>query len=235
MSTTINFENILFIDLTHVLTPDVPSWGGGCSFHHEITLDYDDCTSGTEFRVQGIKMGAGVGTHIDAPLHCIRGAMDVASLPLHQLITPCVVIDVSSIANETYSVTPNDVRHFEMRYGKIKKNTFVIVRTGWDKFWSEPDNYRNNLQFPTISLNAAELLLERDIAGLGIDTLSPESDVDGFPVHRLILGKGKYIIENIANTSLIPPIGAHTLALPLKIQDGTESPIRLIAAVAKKK
>lgn len=64
---------------------------------------------------------------------------------------------------------------------------------------------------------------------LGIDTLSPDNEVDGFPVHRLVLGSGKYIIENVANAGLMPPVGAYTFALPIKIQDGAESPIRLVA------
>jgi kynurenine formamidase len=155
--------------------------------------------------------------------------MDIASIPLEQLIAPCIVIDVSARAHENYRVTPDDIRHFETTYGPINKKSFVIIYTAWDKFWNNKDEYRNNLIFPTISSEATELLLERDIVGLGIDTLSPDNEADGFPVHRLVLGSGKYIIENIANAGLMPPVGAYTFALPIKIQDGAESPIRLIA------
>lgn len=228
----VNLADLLFIDLTHSLSPTIPTWDGGCGFKHSITLDYDDCKDQTKFRVHSIEMFSGVGTHMDAPLHCLPGAMDIASIPLNQLIAPCVVINVSSKANENYSVTTDDIQQFESQYGSINKGSFVIIYTGWDNFWKNPEKYRNNLIFPTISVQAAELLLKRDIVGLGIDTLSPDSEKDGFPIHRLLLNEGKYIIENIANASKMPATGASTIALPIKIQNGTEAPIRLIAAIS---
>lgn len=45
------------IDLTHTLTPDIPSWNGSCGFSHEIKLDYKDCSTDVKFRVQQIKRG----------------------------------------------------------------------------------------------------------------------------------------------------------------------------------
>lgn len=230
-----NFSHLSFIDLTHALSPSIPNWDGGCGFQHTVTTEYYDCTGDTKFRVQKLEMAAGIGTHIDAPAHCISGATDIANIPLEQLIAPCVMIDVSKKAHESYRVTIDDIFEFESNYGEISKGSFIIIRTGWDKFWNDPSKYRNNLLFPTISLEAATLLLERDMVGLGIDTLSPDNETDGFSVHRLVLGTGKYIIENIANAGALPPVGAHTFALPLKIQDGTESPIRLIAGIYKDK
>lgn len=229
-----NFTNLTFVDLTHTLSPTIPHWEKGCSFQQKINSDYDEGSNDTRFRTHTIEMRAGVGTHIDAPAHCVPGGTDIAALPLEHLFAPCVVIDVSEKAHESYRVTLEDILNFENYYGKINKNSFVIIRTGWDKFWSDSDKYRNNLLFPTISEQAAECLLKRDIVGLGVDTLSPDSETDGFPVHRLILGAGKYIIENIANSDKIPAIGAHSIALPIKIEDGTESPIRLIAAITTK-
>jgi kynurenine formamidase len=99
---------------------------------------------------------------------------------------------------------------------------------GWDSVLNVPEKYRNNHVFPSISKEAASLLLERQIVGVGIDTLSPDRPEDGFPVHHLILEADKYIIENIANASKLPPVGAYTFALPLKIQGGTEAPLRLV-------
>lgn len=59
------------VDLTHTLAPDIPSWSGTCGFRHEVKLDYADCKEDTpfsvKFRVQQIKMHAGIGTHMDAP------------------------------------------------------------------------------------------------------------------------------------------------------------------------
>jgi len=224
-------NDLLFIDLTYSLSSSIPTWSGKCGFKHAITSDYHDDNSKTKFRVQAIEIHAGIGTHIDAPLHCIPGAPDIASLPLNQLIAPCVMIDVSAKADENYSVTEEDIKQFESQHGTIDKKSLIIIHTGWGKFWGNPEKYRNNLIFPTVSISAAELLLKRDLVGLGIDTLSPDNEKEGFPVHHLLLNAGKYIIENVANTSNVPAIGATIIALPIKIQEGTEAPIRLIAAV----
>ena len=221
------------IDLTHPITSTSPTWEGVCGFQHDIGLDYGACTTPVKFRVQNITMHAGVGTHIDAPAHCISGAKTVDELRLDDLIAPCVVIDISKQAHAKYQCLSSDIHSFEKKYGKIPKGTLVIIRTGWAQFWNQPEQYRNELQFPSISLAAANLLLERHIVGLGIDTLSPDTENSGFPVHQAILGAGKYIIENVANADKLPPIGSFTLALPILTTDGTEAPIRFIALLNK--
>ena len=225
--TSLNFPYTL-IDLTHTLTPEIPSWSGGCGFQQQVKLDYDDCETEVKFRVQQLKLHAGIGTHIDAPSHCISGGKNIDQLSLDRLLAPCAVIDVSKIAHEKYTVTPQDILDFEQQHGAISPHSFVIIYTGWERFWGQPEQYRNNHMFPCVGKEAAELLLERNVAGLGIDTLSPDRPSDGFPVHHLILGAGKYIVENVAHALKMPPLGAYTLALPLKTQGGTEAPARLV-------
>ena len=85
--------------------------------------------------------------------------------------------------------------------------------------------------FPSCSRDAAELLLERDIVSFGMDTISPDRPEDGFPVHKILLGSGKYIIENVANANKLPATGGYCFALPIKSFEGAEAPIRMIAMV----
>lgn len=225
----LDFSQFTFIDLTHSLSSDIPHWGNGCGFQHKIELDYSSCTSDVKFRVQSLQMFAGIGTHMDAPLHCIPDGASITDIPLQSLIVPCRVIDVSDKAdeNERYCVSSDDISRFENEHGMIPKNTFVIFYTGWDKWWSSPKKYRSELVFPSVSKEAAELLLTRDIVGIGIDTLSPDTGDSGFPVHQLMLGAGKYIIENINNAKQLGS-AAQIIVLPIKIEGGTEAPVRLI-------
>jgi kynurenine formamidase len=223
-----DFENVSLIDLTHCLSTDIPQWENNCGFQCINSIDYNDCDDDVKFRVQKIEMVAGIGTHMDAPAHCVEGGKTIANIGLQQLMSACVVIDVSDKANESYKVTADDILEFENVYGKISKNVFVIFHTGWGRFWDEPDKYRNNLNFPCVSREAAELLVGRDITGIGIDTLSPDRSDGGFPVHHVILNAGKYIIENVANSDKLPKTGSYIIALPMKIKDGTEAPVRLV-------
>ena len=219
------------IDLTHTLSSEIPTWDGSCGFEVSIVTDYKDCTPPDLFRTNKITCSAGIGTHMDAPAHVIQNGRTVDQLTVQELVTDCVVIDVSAEADENYIIMPSVVEKFEKEYGEIKQNSFVIFYTGWDKYWNEKEKYQNNYKFPSIDISTAELLLKRNIVGLGIDTLSADTGANGFLVHRAILGADKYLVENVANAKELPSIGSKSLVLPMKIKDGTEAPVRLIALI----
>lgn len=221
------------IDLTHTLDEKSPSWNGGCGFKKEVKLDYPDGKGRVKFRVQQIKMHAGIATHIDAPAHCIPNGLTAESLDLNKLIAPAYCIDISSQSHAEYQLSVEDVLTFEHQYGLIESGSLVIVYTGWSKHWNTPEKYHNHHQFPSISGKAAELLLKRGIVGIGIDTLSPDVPSSGFPTHELVLGSGGYIIENVANADQLPPINSIVFALPIKAAGLTEAPARLIALIPK--
>ena len=121
----------------------------------------------------------------------------------------------------------SDIESFERLMGLLNRAARSI-RTGWERFWGEPERYR---EFPGVAKEAAEFLLRRQIAGLCVDTLSPDRADSDFPVHQVLLGAGKFIVENAANLGELPPKGSLILALPIKIKGGTESPIRLVGII----
>lgn len=215
------------IDLTHVLSPEIPSFDGDCCFSMNLACDYEDCAGPDLFRVQNLELKAGSGTHMDAPAHCIRNGKTVDVLDLEDLITDCIVIHVD--ADEHYVAMPEVVHQFEERHGPIPVNAFVIFHTGWSKYWDDAKRYRNDLNFPAVHEETAKLLLERNVSGIGIDTLSPDAGGTDFPVHRVMLGAGKYLVENVANADLLPPTGSQVIIAPMKIKGGTEAPVRLAA------
>ncbi len=233
------FENDQLIDLSHPLNSHVPTWDGSCGFHLKIKCDYTDCEAETKFRIHRLDINAGIGTHMDSPRHCFSEGKSIDQLDLHQLIVPAAVIDISKKADAHYLLSAEDIIHFENQYGKIPPYHLVIVYTGWSRYWHDIARYRNlddqgMMRFPTISGEAAQYLIERQIVGIGIDTLSPDLPSTDYPVHRLILGLDKYLIENVANAHQLPPYGAYVIALPLKIEQGTESPVRMIGWIPSK-
>src|SRR5271170_4969225 len=119
------FDHVKCVDLTHVLSAEAPTWNGSCGFFLEKKQDYDQM-----FRVQQIKMHAGVGTHMDAPCHCIPEGNAIADIPLELLIVPACVIDVSLKAHADYEVSKEDIEEYELAFGKIPKNALVIAYTG---------------------------------------------------------------------------------------------------------
>ncbi|KTC96604.1 cyclase family protein [Legionella erythra] len=219
------------IDLTHTITPTSPTWEGAAGVKQDVLLDYGQCTTETPFCVQQFTLAAGVGTHIDAPAHCVPKGLTVDKLPLSDLLVPCVMIDVSAKAHERYRISPEDLDDFERQHGAIPPRSFVVFYTGWARFWSEPEKYRNNLVFPCVAKETAELLIKRDIAGLGIDTLSPDRPDGGYPVHQLVLGAQRYLVENVAHADRLPATGSFALILPTNIQGATGAWVRLLALV----
>lgn len=222
------------IDLTHTLEASTPTWNGGCGFNHDLHINYSDCDGEVKFRVMKINMDAGIGTHMDVPSHCIQGGKCIHDCDVNDLCMPCVVIDVSDKCHALYNVTPEDINNFERKYGSMAKGSCVMIKTGWNKFWTDPEKYRNNHVFPSVSPEAANLLLELSVSALGIDTLSPDRPEDGFKVHQIFLDAGKILIENVANLDSMPPISGFIMALPIKIKDGTEAPVRLIGLIKSK-
>ena len=173
---------------------------------------------------------------MDAPSHRMKGANSIAEIPLKELIIPTCIINVSKQSHPDYKISLEDVKNYESNFEIIPAGSLVIGYTGWSRFWLDPIAYRNENEdgqmcFPSFSVQAAELLLKRNISGLAIDTLSPDCSDSTFPVHRLVLGAGKYIIENIADCSQIPPKGTYTIVFPLRIEECTESPVRIVSLI----
>jgi kynurenine formamidase len=180
------------------------------------------------------------GTHIDSPLHFAEGKQSVDQLTMQQLIGPAVVIDISNACakNRDYLASPDDVTSWERRHGRIPPGSIVLFRTGWSARWPDKKRYMGTdkpgdtagLHFPGIAPSTANLLLERRIRGVGIDTASIDyGQSKDFQVHRRLYAAGLYGLENVANLDKLPAVGATLIALPMKIAGGTGAPVRIIA------
>ncbi len=225
------FANYQIIDLTHPLHEKVPTWTGSCGFSLAIKKDYSEGLRAMTYRCH-----AGVGTHMDAPSHFVPGGKSIHEIELVKCVAP--ICKISLDLDPKARVTKLHLLEFEQKYGEILPGGLVVASSGWGKFWDDPDRYRNvdeqgHMQFPGFTEESVKLLLERGIVGIGIDTLSPETGCDGFPVHELVLGSGCYILENLANLERLPPIGSWAVVLPLCIQEATEAGVRAIAFVPK--
>lgn len=111
-----------WIDLTHTLHPNIPTWGGGCGFKHAIENDY-----AAGCRTHVIDMKEGIGTHMDAPSHFIPNAQNIASIPIEKFIVPACVIDISNRNDPLYMLSETDLRTFEVQHGTIPENALVIA------------------------------------------------------------------------------------------------------------
>ena len=131
-----------------------------------------------------------------------------------------------------------DIAAWKKTNGQIRAEPIVLVRTGWSTFWRDRARYMGtavpgdvrNLHFPGIAPEAAKMLAEHRVDGVGIDTASLDHGPStNFRSHRILNGAGIYGLENVANLDRLPAAGATVVALPMKIRNGTGGPVRVIA------
>ena len=180
------------------------------------------------------------GTHLDAPIHFGKDRPTMDQIPLSRLVAPAAVVDIGAACarNADCLLRPADLAAWEKPHGRIQPGAIVLVRTGWGKFWPDKKRYLGSdtpgdtahLHFPGIAPEAARVLVERKVGGVGIDTASidcgPSKD---FMTHRILNGAGIYGLENVANLEKLPAAGATLIALPMKIKGGTGGPVRIVA------
>jgi len=183
------------------------------------------------------------GTHLDAPIHFARDRWTADEVPLDRLVGAAVVVDITDKAarDPDALLTPDDLRTFERRAGRIPDGAIVLVRSGWDRYWDDPARYLGtavpgdtaHLHFPGVAPDAAGwLTTARRIHAIGIDTASidrgPSRD---FLAHRALTNANVPIFENLAGLAALPPTGAVFIGLPMKIGGGSGGPLRAIAAL----
>ncbi|GBM61739.1 hypothetical protein AVEN_120581-1 [Araneus ventricosus] len=180
------------------------------------------------FEIDEYSSGTHVGTHIDAACHFANCRWCVDEIPLHRLMSHAAVIDITEKAEKDRDtlVEVQDLLKWEMISGHTLDGSIVMVRSGWGK--RLPDRQANTgtadfdaskLHFPGVSKEAAQWLVDnRNIYGLGIDTLSVDNGIskDTMP-HKILYDKNVYGLENVVNLEKIPLYGATIHAMPMKI------------------
>ena len=226
------------VDMTHALSASMPHWPGPSTnpFVHDTLAAHE---SGAPM-MAAISTPEHHGTHLDAPIHGGDGLPSVDALSAAQLFGPAVVVDVTEAvsADPDYAATAGDLAAWESRNGTIPEGAVVLLRTGWGARWPDQDRYMavdegGTLHFPGFSPEAARFLIEeRSIRGIGADTPSVDPGAaDGFPVHGIVNGSGRYQLENVANVDQLPESGAYLIVAPVKIEGGSGGPVRIFGVV----
>lgn len=234
------------VDLSHAFGPRTLYWPTSPSKFRLDTLARGQTEGGYFYAANSLCTPEHGGTHLDAPIHFAERGRTVAEIPLEQLVAPAVVIDVSSkaSADRNYRLSAQDVRSFEKQHGPIARGTIVLLRTGWSRHWPDARAYlgddtpgdASKLSFPSYGVDAAKQLVEeRGVAALGIDTASIDyGRSTDFMVHRIAGAHNVPGLENLTNLDQLPPRGAVVIALPMKIEGGSGGPLRAIAMVPLK-
>ena len=224
------------IDLTHVLNDCSPNWEGTEESPYQARELGNLQRDGYYSRIFSTQEH--YGTHLDAPAHFAAGAWTVEQIPAEHLVRPLAVMDVSGNVkgNPDYAVTVEDIAAWEDAHGMIPAGAVVMAYTGWDERWDSQREFRNEqadhlTHYPGFSLEAAKFLVEtREVVGLGIDTMSVDiGATETYPVHVFTSRENVYHLENVANLALVPAAGATVVVAPIKLENGSGGPARVLA------
>ncbi|RYD60094.1 MAG: cyclase family protein [Sphingomonadales bacterium] len=240
---------IAVVDLTQSLSEDTPllvlpePFGQTAAFSRQEISRYDD--RGVAWHWNNFTVGEHTGTHFDAPVHWVTGKdlpdNTVDRVPPQSLVAPAVVLDFSAecAADADFLLTAEHIKAWEATRGAIPAGAWVLFRTDWSK--RDVDGYTNRREdgahTPGPNTDAIEYLIERDVLGLGVETIGTDAGQAHFltppyPAHTLLHGAGKYGLQCLENLDKLPATGAVVIAPPLKIRDGSGSPLRVLALVA---
>lgn len=245
--------DVQVIDLTQPLTETTPiiqlppPFANTPGFKkHEIS-NYD--AKGPAWYWNWIEIGEHVGTHFDAPCHWVtgKGQACVDDLDAKQFVGPAVTIDVTAEVAKSadYVLSPQMIAEWEKTNGRIPNGAWVVLRTGWGSRANDASAFFNagpdgTPHYPGFGKEAAEFLTrERDILGVGTEAIGTDAAVGAqadppFPNHSIMHGAGKFGLTQLANVAQLPATGAVIIAAPLKIENGSGSPVRVIALLPRR-
>ena len=250
-ATAIACGDIEVVDLTHTLDPDFPvivlppEFGQCARFRMEEISAYDH--RGPGWKWNNFTCCEHTGTHFDAPIHWVSGRdlpnNTVDTIPPENFIGSVCVIDCSegSKTNDDFELTPDIILAWEEDHGTIPANSWVLMRTDWSKrSGAAYINMREDGQHSPGPTPAAVRMLvnERNVRGFGTETVGTDSGqaehyTPPLPAHYYLHGAGRYGLQCLKNLDLLPPTGAMLVCAPLKIKQGTGSPLRVLALVPK--
>lgn len=207
----------MLYDLSQPLADDAPHYPG------DPAVRLAPWPAAGSWRVTALALGSHSGTHLDAPRHLFPDGAAIGDLPVARCVGSGVVLDATRFG-------PNQPLPASLLGGlpeAFAAGWFVLLRTGWDRFWGDPTYFRH----PFLSPLLAERLAGLGAGIVGIDALNVDSSVDGgSAAHAALLAGGALIVENLRGLDALDPgrpYGFAFLPLPLGAVDG--SPIRAVA------
>jgi len=201
----------LLYDITPAVTAHLAVWPGDTPPSREVLADLK---RGDNITLSTLRATVHLGAHADAPSHYGRDAASIESRSLDLYLGRCRLVRIKAERGTRIppSAIPADLRAER-----------VLIATG-----SYPDPYAFNEDFAALEPGTVDLLHDRGVRLVGIDTPS----VDLFSAKQLVaharfLEHDMAILEGLV-LSRVPEGEYELIALPLKLDGFDASPVRAV-------
>jgi kynurenine formamidase len=207
------------VDLSHHYADDMPLYPGlpSPSFHDFAQVERDGYAM-SEYRLLNH-----IGTHVDLPSHQIAGGATLDEIPLESFVTDAVTLDLSGRE-------PGEVAWGELEplLGELREGDWLFLCSDNGRNWGS-EEYWTGWSYPDAA--AARGIVERGVVGIGFDGPSADPvDTETFGLHKVWLGAGRMILENLTNLDLLPA-RTRIVVAPLKVRAANGAPARVFAFV----
>ena len=167
-----------------------------------------------------------IGTHIEAPYHCVQEGRDLAGIPLDQLVGEAVVLDLSALPPDSLAGA-DELAAVAGQAGGVRQGDIVVLRTGYAHRRATPEYERR----PSLTAGAMTYLVERGVKLVGTDLSGLEGPrtPGHLECHLALLEHDVPFIENLANLDALSRPRVFVCALPIPVRGLDAFPLRVIA------
>jgi arylformamidase len=159
------------------------------------------------------------GTHIDAPLHFIRGGASIDEMPLDTAVGAARVIEIKD---------PVVIRPEELKAHHIRRGERVLLKTQNSHKVYRTDEFVEDYVY--LSPDAAMYLAEKQVRLVGFDYISigsPKDEGTIIRTHQALLSHSVWIIEGL-NLSEVEEGNYEMMCLPVRLERGDAGLARAI-------
>lgn len=141
-----------------------------------------------------VELSTHSGTHCDAPFHFFEDGKTIDEVPLETYVGPATILDLRE-KRPGSSIGRSDIARLADR---IEPFDIVLLNTGGGHRRANSSEFLT--EYVYLDGPAAQLLLDLQVKGVGIDAVSLgayNDPVKGAAPHRTLLGNGAFIVEEL--------------------------------------
>jgi len=195
-------------DVSIPLHPDMTVWPGDPEFTFE---PFSSMAEGASCNMSRMTLGTHTGTHCDAPWHFLEPGKTLDQLDPSVYFGRALVIEVKGT---------DHVRGADLPVEPLPDR--VLFKTPNSDL---PVDGKFDPAFVALAEDAAERLVKDGVRLVGIDYLSIAPKGNSGPVHRILLGKGVFVVEGLRLVGIAPGL-YDFIVLPLPVVGADGAPCR---------
>jgi len=180
---------VRLIDLSQPVFDRCPN----CPAHPKVRVELGATHEKDGWQLELLTLASHTGSHVDAPLHKLRGGASLDDLPLERFVGKAIIVDL----RDSGPSRPIDAPLLSQKLRQPIEDRIVLFATGWGDRRTAGDEwyYRS----PHVTVDGAQWLAGRRVRGVGIDhySISGAAEPNNARVHEVLLGAGVWIVEEL--------------------------------------